>query len=194
MPTPPLSKGNKSSLLLGDGRNVLDKYKSWDMVSIKADLARNKQGLSVAMFQLSGDFNFSCVVRSANAFGADRVYYIGRKRWDKRGSVGTHHYIDVVHCKDYDDFLDRTALNHSLIAIENNIDFDCADLRTFKWPQNPILIFGEEGTGLADEVLHQVDHIVTIPQFGSVRSLNAASAATAVMYDYILKKEESKNE
>jgi tRNA G18 (ribose-2'-O)-methylase SpoU len=185
-PTPPLSNS--------DLRNVSDRFKGWELDLIRDDIRRTQQGFSVCCFQILGDFNFSSIIRSANAFGANKVYYIGRRRWDKRGAVGTHHYMDIEWCKDYDDFLNIAAGDHGLVAVENNVEYKCQDLRTYDWSwSNPVMIFGEEGQGLPNEVLSQVDHIVTIPQFGSVRSLNAASAATVVMYDFISKKE-TKNE
>lgn len=146
------------------------------------------------MTQMVGDFNISSVIRSANAFGAERVYYVGRRRYDKRGTVGTYHYTDVVHCKDYDDFLDTIPTQSSLVALENNTAYETSDLRTFDWPINPIIILGEEGYGLTDEILSQVDNIVTIPDWGSVRSINAACAASITFYDYTFKRSLTHND
>ena len=49
----------------------------------------------------------------------------------------------------------------------------------------PLLIFGEEGKGLTDEMLDLADDIVMIEQFGSVRSLNAGTSSGIAMYNCI---------
>ena len=43
----------------------------------------------------NGDFNISTLIRNANAFNIEKVYYLGKKKIDRRGSVGTHHYVSI---------------------------------------------------------------------------------------------------
>ena len=41
--------------------------------------------------------------------------------------------------------------------------------------------------GLPDEVVNQCDQVITIPQIGSVGSLNVATSASLIMYEIIRK-------
>ncbi len=45
------------------------------------------------------------------------------------------------------------------------------------------IIMGSEGEGVAPELLRLVDHIIFIPQAGSLDSLNVAVAAGIMMYE-----------
>ena len=78
--------------------NVIDEYKNLEVDEIKSRMTNN--GFIVAMTHIEGDFNFGNVVRSANAFGAEEVWYIGgKKKWDKRSAVGTYNYTKLRHFK-----------------------------------------------------------------------------------------------
>lgn len=170
-----------------DSRNIADEYKGLPEEEIKARLDTVRFPYAVAMGQFEGDFNFGCVIRSANAFGAEQVFYIGKKNWDRRSAVGTHHYIDLIHYDTWLDFYNERLYDYCFIAIENNVD-DSVSLDEFDWGQvhlhdGPVcILLGEEQNGLGDDALEIADYIVSIPQIGSVRSLNVAVAGSIVMY------------
>ena len=50
------------------------------------------------------------------------------------------------------------------------------------------MLFGEEQRGLSKEALALADHVVYIPMWGSVRSLNVGTSSGIAMYDYAMKK------
>lgn len=49
-------------------------------------------------------------------------------------------------------------------------------------PDNAVLVIGNEGQGIKEEILDQVNHRISIPRFGAAESLNAG-VATAVLLD-----------
>ena len=53
--------------------------------------------------------------------------------------------------------------------------------------QDTMMVFGEEGIGLTDEMLNLADHVVSIKQYGSVRSMNVGTTSGIAMYDYTKK-------
>ena len=53
--------------------------------------------------------------------------------------------------------------------------------------RSTLLIIGEEGVGITPETLELCDNFVFIPQFGSVRSLNAGVASGIIMNDLVTK-------
>ena len=172
--------------------NVLDHLKSKAVEDIKSYCKNTCIDAGVAMMHVSGDFNLSTLVRNANFFGFKETLYVGgSKKWDRRGSVGTHHYTDLKHIKSEEDFVSYVRLNnYRLIAVENNIPeyehkscnlFDC---NCFESAYYPMFIFGEEKCGLSKYMLDQSDLILTIPAYGSVRSLNVGTTSGIVMGFY----------
>jgi len=173
-----------------DNRNILDKYKNdrftqWSTELIKKDLQSKSFPYAVLMENFAGDFNIGTVIRSANAFNARAVYYLGQKHYDRRGTVGTHHYTDVIHLKTRDQLL-QLKEEYELVALENTVP-SAVTLVDAKYSRPPLFVLGEEGIGITDETLSICDKFVYIPQYGSVRSLNAAVAGSIIMNDFIVK-------
>jgi tRNA G18 (ribose-2'-O)-methylase SpoU len=169
-----------------DTRNVTDFYKYWEHDAIVADLDSKRHDFVVAVERINGDFNMSVVIRNSNAFLARKVYRCGIKRYDKRGTVGTHHYEHVDYMETVEELIGKYICEGYTIVAIDNVE-GAKDIRSFTWPAKSLMLFGEEGRGLSDNALSLADEIVYIPQLGSVRSLNIGTASGIVMYDYISK-------
>ena len=177
-------------------RNVVDKYKDWPTESIKKDLQKNSKPFAVCMEHWQGDFNISTLIRNANAFGAREVFYVGKKRFDRRGTVGSHHYIHFAHLQRGLQQLIDLKNDYTIVAIENNVS-KTHKLGKFNWlslEKPPLMLFGEEGVGLTKQAIELADLCVEIPQYGSVRSLNVGTSSGIVMYDYVHALKSSKVE
>ncbi len=171
--------------------NVIDSLKDLSVPDI-ANYCHSKSIMaSVAMINIGGDFNLSTMIRNANFFGFRSVHYVGKKKWDKRGSVGTHHYTPIYHHKDEDQFLIQCS-GRKVIAVENNIpEYADKTVNLFEYGfdtnihnSQPMFIFGEEKRGLSNLILDRADIILTIPNYGSVRSLNVGTTSGIVMGIY----------
>lgn len=167
--------------LQADERNVQDSFKGIPTDKIKKILKEKAFPYAVLMEQWLGDFNISTLVRNANAFGAQEVFYLGKKRWDRRGAVGTHHYTDVNYLNSLEDLKNLKEIYPTFIGIDNVPS--SKSITNFVWPKDSLLIFGEESQGITEPVLDLCDHLIAIPQYGSVRSLNAGTASGIAMYD-----------
>ena len=173
-----------------DNRNILDKYKnsrftSWTEDLIKKDLKKTAFPFAVAMENWQGDFNLGTVIRSANAFNAEAVYYLGKKKFDKRGTVGTHLYTDVIHLPELKNLIELKNKYH-IIGVENTVP-NSIPIAEAKYDKPTIFVLGEEGIGITQETLDICDSFLHIPQYGSVRSLNAAVAGSIIMNDFVTK-------
>jgi tRNA G18 (ribose-2'-O)-methylase SpoU len=165
--------------------NVIDNLKNLAITDIANYCHSTSIPASVGMINIEGDFNLSTMVRNANFFGFRSVHYVGKKKWDKRGSVGTHHYTPIYHHKDEPSFISQLS-GRTLIAVENNIpkyDHKTHNLFHYRFDNiiEPIFLFGEENRGLSDFILDKSDIILTIPNYGSVRSLNVGTTSGIVM-------------
>jgi tRNA G18 (ribose-2'-O)-methylase SpoU len=171
-------------LARGDSRNVIDRYRYWSMAAIVADLDAKRHPFHVAIENWQHDMNIGSIVRSANAFAAETVHIIGRKRWNKRGAMVTDRYQHVLH---HDTVADFAAWAHGdqlpIIAIDNVPG--SVIIETFALPERCVLLFGQEGPGLSTEAIAAADAVVEISQFGSTRSLNASAAAAVAMHCWV---------
>lgn len=168
--------------------NVIDEYKSLTEEEIKKLLAEKASPFAVLMENWVGDFNIGQCIRNANNFGAREVFYIGRRHLDRRGAVGTYKYTPVSYLENLDK-LKEVAKRYRLIGVDNLPG--SVPIQSFDWPDNCLMAFGEEGTGLTPEIVSLCEAVVSIPTLGSVRSLNAGCASGIAMFDYVTKKEKS---
>jgi tRNA G18 (ribose-2'-O)-methylase SpoU len=168
----------------GDARNVVDRYRYWTMDAIVADLDSHRHPFHVAIENWQHDLNIGSIVRSANAFLAETVHIVGRRRWNKRGAMVTDRYQHVLYHETIDELVAWARAHDLLIVAVDNlpgaVPVDAAPL-----PERCILLFGQEGPGLTDAALAAATSHVEIRQFGSTRSINAAAAAAIVMHEWV---------
>ncbi|GAB3618659.1 RNA methyltransferase [Okibacterium endophyticum] len=172
-------------LARGDTRNVIDRYRYWTMDAIVADLDEHRHPFHVGIENWQHDMNIGSIVRSANAFGADTVHIVGRRRWNKRGAMVTDRYQHVIHHNDVAD-LTRWASNEELPVIGIDNVPGSVLIETFALPERCLMLFGQEGPGLSDEAISACDVILEISQFGSTRSINASAAAAVAMHAWVM--------
>jgi tRNA G18 (ribose-2'-O)-methylase SpoU len=168
----------------GDSRNVIDRYRYWTIEAIKADLDEHRHPFHVAIENWQHDMNIGSIVRSANAFGADTVHIIGRRRWNKRGAMVTDRYQHVLNHADVAAFVAWTQERGLPIVAVDNVPGSVA-VESYRLPERCVLLFGQEGPGLSPEALDSADVIVEISQFGSTRSINASAAAAVAMHVWV---------
>jgi len=168
----------------GDTRNVIDRYRYWTMEAIVADLDEHRHPFSVAIENWQHDMNIGSIVRTANAFAADTVHIIGRRRWNKRGAMVTDRYQHVLHHDTVATFAEWARSESLPIIAIDNVPGSVI-IETFAFPERCVLLFGQEGPGLSAEAIEAADAVVEISQFGSTRSINASAAAAVAMHNWI---------
>ena len=169
----------------GNNRNVINKYKDWVNAEIRADLQKNRSECVNIFINLSGDFNKASAIRSHNAFLGKEVYIVGHRRYDIRGTVGTNHYETIYHADDLREVVDKLhAEGYTIFAVDNIEKYNPECIFDVQFPIKSAFLYGEEGDGLSKRSIQMCDRMIYIQQYGSVRSLNVASAASIVMYEY----------
>lgn len=172
--------------LLGeDTRNVGDNYKHIPLEMIRSTLDEKRLPLVNVLFNRTTDFNKAAIVRASNAFLASEVYLIGKRRFDRRGTVGAHHTEDIYHCEEFAEvFSHLRQAGYTIFAVDNTPDFSPEVIYDTEVPLKSAFVYGEEQLGLDPSTVALCDHVVYIPQYGSVRSINVGQAAAVVMSEY----------
>lgn len=163
-------------------KNVVDYLQSYDDEFIRDFLAPSRLPMQVACENISGDFNKSSVIRSAEGFNLSKVWLVGDKKWDRRGAVGAHNRIPWEHRESLSEL---PTDGYRVVALDNIPG--AIPIHLYRWNPKTILVVGEERRGVSSEGIESADDVVYIPMMGAVRSFNVASAASMAMYDYALK-------
>ena len=168
----------------GDARNVVDAYRYWTREAIVADIDKRRHPLHIAIENFGNDANIGAVVRTANAFAVDTVHIVGRRRWNRRGAMVTDRYQRLRHHDTTADLLAYAADAGLIVVAVDNVP-GAQRLEETTLPAACLLIFGQEGPGITDEATAGAAMTVSIAQFGSTRSINAAVAAGIAMHAWI---------
>ena len=169
---------------------------------------------AICMFNIQLSGNIGMAMRTACAMGFVKFIICGRHHYDKRFTVGAHNYIDVVYWnnpvkvtikilsgthKENQQFEETIVYNPEEFVANCNannytpifIEQGGHDIRDVPWKlvEKPLLIFGNESTGIPCNFMRSVckaipdSRIISIPQWSVLRSLNIASAATIAMWE-----------
>ncbi|VEG51380.1 tRNA/rRNA methyltransferase SpoU [Mycolicibacterium aurum] len=168
----------------GDTRNVVDAYRYWTREAIIADIDARRHPLHIAIENFGNDANIGAVVRTANAFAVDTVHIVGRRRWNRRGAMVTDRYQRLRHHATTAELLEF-ASEAGLVAVAVDNIPGAARIEDVTLPRDTLLIFGAEGPGITDDAKAGARLTVSIAQFGSTRSINAAVAAGIAMHTWV---------
>lgn len=183
-PWPTADHYDPELLTNGDRRNVVDGYRYWRTEAIVEDLDSRRHSFHVAIENWQHDLNIGTVVRNANAFMAMSVHIVGKRKWNRRGAMVTDRYQHVEHHPTVDGFVqDMKERKLQVIGVDNlpgSVPIEGVTL-----PLHCVLVFGQEGPGLSEQVRNVVDLVVSITQFGPTRSINAGVASGIAMHTWI---------
>ncbi|HEY6530885.1 MAG TPA: RNA methyltransferase [Acidimicrobiales bacterium] len=168
----------------GDRRNVVDRYRYWTNEAIVADLDSRRHGFHVAIENWQHDLNIGTVIRTANAFNAEGVHVVGRRRFNRRGAMVTDRYLHLHHHETVAGLLDWAA-DQQLPVIGIDIVPGSVPLESVVLPVRCVLLFGQEGPGLSEEACGAAEVVCSIAQFGSTRSINVGVAAGIAMHAWV---------
>jgi len=184
LPWPDDTRFDPEFLEHGDRRNVGDEYRYWSNEAIVADLDTRRHSFHVAIENWQHDLNIGTVVRTANAFNAEGIHIVGKKRWNRRGAMVTDKYMHVHHHEDIDALIAWSAEN-DLQVVGIDIMPGSIPLETASLPKRTMFIFGQEGPGLSEQACTASSMVCSIAQFGSTRSINVGVAAGIAMHAWI---------
>ncbi len=183
MPWPNDPRLDPDLLANGDRRNVVDRYRYWKVEAVLEDLDKRRHPFHVAIENWRHDFNIGSVVRNANAFGARSVHIIGRRRWNRRGAMMTELYQHIARHESLGSLCELSSRENLCIVGIDNIP-GSTSIHDSDVPRSCIFLFGQEGSGLSLEARQASDTILSIPQYGSTRSINAGAASAIAMYEW----------
>jgi tRNA G18 (ribose-2'-O)-methylase SpoU len=168
----------------GDTRNVVDAYRYLTRAAIVADIDTRRHPLHIAIENFGNDANIGAVVRTANAFAVHTVHIVGRRRWNRRGAMVTDRYQRLRHHDSTADLLAFAAQEGLTVVAVDNVP-GATRIEETTLPKDCLLVFGQEGPGITEDIKAGAAHTVSIAQFGSTRSINAGVAAGIAMHTWI---------
>lgn len=130
--------------------------------------------------------NIGTLWRSANIFGADFIFTIGKRYAHQcTDTMATPKHIPLFEYKDWNDFFGHTPYNCPVVAVE--LDKRARPIKNYVHPERCIYLLGAEDHGIPPEVLDKCQEVIQLP---GDYCLNVSTAGSIVMYDRIIKEKE----
>ncbi len=132
--------------------------------------------------------NLGAIVRSAEALGADGLaVFSGCDIYSPkalRASMGALLRFPVFTVNNAEEFI-KECNSRSMKTYATVPDASAKDIAGLQYNGGCVAVIGNEGNGVSDEVKNACSEAVTIPMKGKAESLNAASAAAIIIYEFM---------
>lgn len=143
-------------------------------------------GKYIALEDVSNPSNFGAVIRTAEAVGLDGVIVSGGcdlyNPKSLRASMGSVFRLNVVETDDLPAFLKGLA-QKGMFVYAGVPDSNAEKITEVSMAGGGVAIIGNEGNGITEETLKSATRLVTIPMKGRAESLNAAAAASIMIWE-----------
>jgi len=157
----------------------LDKTLSWDRIEYT--------GKSILLVDLQDAGNVGTIIRTAEALGVRRVcatahtcdFYNSKVIRSAMGSLFRMELVTVPDAVSLMQYARKTGARSYASVVSDKAQ----PVGTFSFAKDSVLLIGNEGNGLSDEVAAAADHRVTIRMSGNTESLNASAAACILMWE-----------
>ena len=163
-------------------RNALLRYEKERRKNVLAKPGRHD--FILVLDHLKPGFNVPKIFRSAEAFGAAAVHLVNIGPFDPAPAKGSFRKVPAVF---HDDFAgcyqQLSKQGYSLFMLAPDAQESLCSCRL---PQKSAFILGHEEFGFSFDCSEYPSiQSLSIPQFGSVQSLNVSIATSIVMFEYV---------
>jgi len=165
--------------------NVQEQFLNMEAAQIREALEGDRSHLVNVCMNLTSDFNKASVIRASNAFLCRETIIVGRRKIDRRGTVGMHHFELIKHADTLEEVIEYLHdEGYTVYAVDNTAELHPKSVYNAILPSKSAFVYGEEQQGLTLEQASLCDGALYIPQRGAARSLNVSQAAAVMMGEY----------
>lgn len=155
-------------------------------------LNKRQASLTVVLENVQDPHNISAVMRTCDAVGIQEIYVLNtkiprHKKWGAKSSssaakwLTVHQFSDEAAC--------MAALRQKYDKIyTTHLATDAVSLYEIDFTGSVALVFGNEHSGVSEEIRALADGNFIIPQVGIIRSLNISVACAVSIYEALRQK------
>lgn len=159
---------------------------------ITSVLNKRQDDITIVLENVFDPHNISAVMRTCDAVGVQEIYILNtkiprHKKWGAKSSSSAakwltiHQYENALAC--------FSALRRRYSSIlTTHLSSDAVSLHQLDLTKSIALVFGNEHSGVSDEIRELADGNFIIPQVGIIRSLNISVACAVTLYEAMRQK------
>jgi tRNA (guanosine-2'-O-)-methyltransferase len=155
-------------------------------------LNKRQPDLTVVLENVFDPHNISAVMRTCDAIGIQDIHILNNripphKKWGAKSSSSAAKWLTIHQWTDMQDcFMELRKRYQKIYA--THLSTDAVSLYDLDFTESVVLVFGNEHSGVSDEILSLVDGNFIIPQVGIIKSLNISVACAVSLYEAFRQK------
>jgi tRNA (guanosine-2'-O-)-methyltransferase len=155
-------------------------------------LSKRQPDITVVLENVFDPHNISAVMRTCDAIGIQDVYILNtriprHKKWGARSSSSAAKWLSIHQYGNAEECFAVLKQNYGAV-LTTYLSDDATSLYDLDLTQPVALVFGNEHSGVSDEIRAMADGNFLIPQAGIIRSLNISVACAVTLYEAFRQK------
>jgi tRNA (guanosine-2'-O-)-methyltransferase len=154
---------------------------------LSAVLNKRQPNITVVLENVFDPHNISAVMRTCDAVGVQDIYVLNtiiprHKKWGDKSSSSAAKWLTVHQFTDVDQCFAALRSKFDKVYL-THLAGDSKSLYALDLTESVALVFGNEHSGVSDELISKCDGNFIIPQVGIIRSLNISVACAVSLYE-----------
>ena len=175
-------------ILLTDFRNMTPERSE----RLTAVLNKRQLNLTVVLENVADPHNISAVMRTCDAVGIQEIYILNtviprHKKWGAKSSSSAAKWLTIHQFNDVNICFEALRKRYNKIYT-THLSTDAVGLHDLNLTENVALVFGNEHSGVSEELIALCDGNFIIPQVGIIKSLNISVACAVSVYEAFRQK------
>lgn len=155
-------------------------------------LNKRQNDITVVLENVFDPHNISAVMRTCDAVGVQDIYVLNtkiprHKKWGAKSSSSAAKWLTIHQYTDAQECFAALRRNYQLI-LTTHLSSDAVPLHSIDFTGRIALVFGNEHSGVSDEIRALADGNFIIPQTGIIKSLNISVACAVTLYEALRQK------
>ena len=154
---------------------------------LQSVLRKRQDDITIVLENVFDPHNISAVMRTCDAVGVQEVYVLNtkiprHKKWGAKSSSSAAKWLTVYQFENAEECFSELRKKYSKI-LTTHLSSDAVNLYETDLTQPVALVFGNEHSGVSEEIRSLADGNFIIPQTGIIRSLNISVACAVTLYE-----------
>ena len=155
-------------------------------------LDKRQNNITVVLENVTDPHNISAVMRTCDAVGIQDIYVLNskiapHKKFGQKSSSSAGKWLSIHQFTSMHECFAELRRNYNLI-LTTHLSSDAIALHDIDFTQSIALVFGNEHTGVSEEIRALADGNFIIPQVGIIKSLNISVACAVTVYEAMRQK------
>ena len=159
---------------------------------LTAVLNKRQLNLTVVLENVADPHNISAVMRTCDAVGIQEIYILNtvipkHKKWGAKSSSSASKWLTIHQFSDVTICFEAVRKKYQKV-FTTHLSSNAVDLYELNLTENVALVFGNEHSGVSEELINLADGNFIIPQVGIIKSLNISVACAVSVYEAFRQK------